>query len=87
MGLKVTASARFLGRTVEASKNSKKFCYTFIQGEKLESETSGKQKGMYLDPQVLTWWTTENIQLAYEQLVQLYVDVVGESTVVTGIAS
>lgn len=85
-GLKAMVSASFLGRTAVASKNTNKYCYTFVQGEKLDSETSGKQRGMYLDPQVLTWWTTEDIRtIGYEQTVQLEVEVVGDSVVVKNI--
>ena len=84
-GLKTLAEARFIGRTVAKSK-SDKYCYTFVQGDKLDSESSGKQKGMYLDPQVLTWWTDQDLRdIAYEQLVLLEVEIVGDSAVVRSI--
>ncbi len=79
-------SANFLGRTVTASKNTGKYCYTFVQGDKLVSDTSGKQRGMYLDPQILTFWTTEDIRsIGYEQSVQLEVEIVGDSVVVKSV--
>lgn len=85
-GLRAQVEAKFLGRTVEASKNTKKYCYTFIQGDKLVSDTSGKQRGMYLDPQVLTFWTTDDIRtIGYEENVKLDVEVVGDSVVVKNI--
>ncbi len=85
-GIKAMVNASFLGRTATASKNTNKYCYTFIQGEKLMSDKCGNQKGMYLDPQILTWWTTEDIRdIGYEQTVQLEVEVVGDSVVVKSI--
>lgn len=85
-GLKAQVEARFIGRTLEASKNSKKFCYTFVQGDKLLAESAGKQRGMYLDPQILTWWTESDIKdIAYEATVTLVVEMVGDSAVVKGI--
>ncbi len=85
-GIKAMVSANFLGRTLTASKNTSKYCYTFVQGDKLSSDTSGKQRGMYLDPQILTFWTTEDIRsIGYEQTVQLEVEVVGDSVVVKSI--
>ncbi len=85
-GIKALVNANFLGRTATASKNTNKYCYTFVQGEKLLSATADKQRGMYLDPQILTFWTTEDIRtLGYEQQVQLEVEVVGDSVVVKNI--